>query len=97
MSPPLSPVTWLLLLAIGAYRRFVSPLLGPHCRFAPSCSAYATTALTRFGLRRGGWLALRRLSRCHPWHPGGVDPVPPNPTEPAARVSPRPSEGVVRC
>lgn len=61
---------------IKAYRYVLSPLLGNRCRFYPSCSHYAEEAVTRFGLLRGGWLALRRLLRCHPWHPGGVDPVP---------------------
>ena len=60
---------------IRAYQLGVSPLLGPHCRFAPSCSAYAVTAIERHGVGRGGWRALRRLARCHPWHPGGYDPV----------------------
>lgn len=65
-----------LVLGVRLYQRFVSPLSPPSCRFYPSCSAYAVTALTRFGPIRGGWLALRRLGRCHPWNPGGVDPVP---------------------
>ena len=65
-----------LLLAVRVYQRFISPLSAPSCRFYPSCSAYAVTALTRFGPVRGGWLAIRRLGRCHPWNPGGVDPVP---------------------
>ncbi len=65
-----------LLLAIRLYQRFISPLSPPSCRFYPSCSAYAVTALTRFGPVRGGWLALRRIGRCNPWNPGGVDPVP---------------------
>ena len=65
-----------LLLAIRVYQRFISPLSPPSCRFHPSCSAYAVTALTRFGPMRGGWLALRRIGRCNPWNPGGVDPVP---------------------
>ena len=64
------------VLAVRLYQRFVSPLSPPSCRFYPSCSAYAVTALTRFGPIRGGWLAIRRLARCHPWNPGGVDPVP---------------------
>ena len=66
----------LLILLISAYRYLISPLLGNHCRFYPSCSNYAVTAIERFGAARGSWLALRRLSRCHPWHPGGFDPVP---------------------
>jgi len=69
----------LVVALIKAYRYVLSPLLGNRCRFYPSCSHYAEEALARHGLMRGGWLALRRLSRCHPWHPGGVDPVPENP------------------
>lgn len=72
----MSPLARLLLLLLAAYRRAISPLLGQHCRFAPSCSAYAVTAVQRFGALRGGWLAVRRLLRCHPFHPGGHDPVP---------------------
>ncbi|HET7398936.1 MAG TPA: membrane protein insertion efficiency factor YidD [Intrasporangium sp.] len=65
-----------LLLLVRGYQRFVSPLTPPTCRFTPSCSQYAVTALVRFGPVKGGWLALRRLGRCHPWNPGGVDEVP---------------------
>jgi putative membrane protein insertion efficiency factor len=66
-----------LLLLVGLYRRWVSPLLGPRCRFAPSCSAYAADAVAVHGAARGTWLAVRRIARCHPFHPGGHDPVPP--------------------
>jgi putative membrane protein insertion efficiency factor len=66
----------LLTLMIRLYRYGLSPYLGAHCRFEPTCSCYAETALARFGAMRGSWLALRRLLRCHPWHMGGIDPVP---------------------
>jgi len=61
---------------IVIYQRFVSPLLGPRCRFYPSCSNYALQAVQEFGTLRGTWLTVKRLARCHPWHPGGYDPVP---------------------
>lgn len=67
---------WLLIYALRGYRFFLSPLLGRNCRFHPSCSAYAQEALQRYGAGRGTWLALRRVVRCHPWNPGGYDPVP---------------------
>ena len=66
----------LLLLLLGAYRRLLSPMLPPRCRFLPSCSEYAVEAVERYGAARGSWLAVRRVARCHPFHPGGVDPVP---------------------
>jgi uncharacterized protein len=66
-----------LVLPIRVYQLLVSPLLGPRCRFYPSCSTYAVEALQRHGALRGSWLAVRRLARCHPWNPGGPDPVPP--------------------
>jgi putative membrane protein insertion efficiency factor len=66
----------LLGWGVRAYRWSVSPLLPPACRFYPSCSQYAEQALLRHGAWRGGWLAVRRVCRCGPWHPGGVDPVP---------------------
>ncbi len=65
-----------LLLLLSIYRNFISPLMAPHCRFHPSCSCYAQEAIERYGVGRGGLLTLRRLSKCHPWHPGGYDPVP---------------------
>ena len=64
------------LFLIRAYQVAVSPMLGSRCRFHPSCSEYAMEALRRHGLFRGLWLAVRRIGRCHPWHPGGYDPVP---------------------
>lgn len=67
----------LVILLLRGYQYLISPMLGPHCRFHPSCSRYAVEAIDRHGLPRGAVLALRRLSRCHPWHPGGFDPVPP--------------------
>lgn len=66
----------IVLALIQFYRRWVSPVLPPSCRFYPSCSEYMYQAIDKYGVRRGGWLGLRRLSRCHPWHPGGFDPVP---------------------
>ena len=65
-----------IIVALRVYKRFVSPLLGPRCRFMPSCSEYAMEAVARHGAARGSWLAARRLARCHPFHPGGFDPVP---------------------
>jgi putative membrane protein insertion efficiency factor len=65
-----------LLALIGFYRRFVSPAIPASCRFYPSCSAYAEGALRRHGAAKGAWLTARRLARCHPFHPGGIDPVP---------------------
>lgn len=67
---------WLLLALLRAYQ-WTAALRTPRCRFYPSCSSYAVTAVRRFGAGRGAWLAVRRVGRCHPWNPGGVDPVPP--------------------
>ena len=66
----------LLILLIRLYQRVISPLIGPRCRFYPSCSQYAAQAIQNHGAVRGAWLALKRLLRCHPWHPGGIDLVP---------------------
>jgi uncharacterized protein len=68
-----------LVVLLTVYRRFISPVIPPSCRFTPSCSAYAVEALQVHGALRGSWLTLRRLLRCAPWHPGGWDPVPPKP------------------
>ncbi len=66
----------LLKFFIRGYRYLISPLLGNHCRFYPSCSQYAEEAVQRYGVARGSWMAVCRVCRCHPWHEGGVDPVP---------------------
>jgi putative membrane protein insertion efficiency factor len=66
----------LLAGLVRGYQLTISPLLPPSCRFTPSCSHYALEAITRHGALRGTWLAARRLVRCHPFHPGGFDPVP---------------------
>ncbi len=71
-----SGVRSLVVLPIRVYQMALSPLLPRRCRFVPTCSEYACQALLRHGVLQGGWLAFRRLLRCGPWHPGGVDPVP---------------------
>jgi putative membrane protein insertion efficiency factor len=77
-----------LIAPIVAYRRYLSPALPARCRFYPSCSAYAQEALVRHGALRGLGLAIRRVLRCHPFHPGGYDPVPdPTRHRPAADVT----------
>ena len=73
---PPSPPARFLIAVLRAYKRFVSPALPPACRFHPTCSEYMAGALLEHGLARGLWLGLRRLARCHPWNPGGLDPVP---------------------
>jgi putative membrane protein insertion efficiency factor len=66
----------LLLTLLRAYKLGISPFLGQNCRFYPSCSEYAAEAIRQHGAARGVWLVARRLGKCHPWHPGGLDPVP---------------------
>lgn len=66
----------IVISLVRGYQILISPLLGNNCRFEPTCSHYMIEAITRFGVIRGSWLGLRRISRCHPWHEGGIDPVP---------------------
>jgi uncharacterized protein len=77
-----------LMCVIRGYRYALSPFFGAQCRFYPSCSAYALEAIECHGAMRGTWLAARRIARCHPWHPGGIDPVPTD-TTPAAQPAER--------
>lgn len=65
-----------VMMMIRGYKALVSPMLPPSCRFTPTCSSYALTSVERYGVIRGGWLAIKRVGRCHPWNPGGFDPVP---------------------
>lgn len=69
-------MTRILLVLIRAYQYLVSPMLGPSCRFTPTCSEYAVQALKKYGAIKGGWLSVKRVGRCHPWHDGGYDPLP---------------------
>ena len=86
MTRAARPVVRLLVAVLRGYQRWISPALGPRCRFAPSCSRYAVEALERHGLLRGTWLTVRRVARCHPWNPGGHDPVPGTPGARSARM-----------
>lgn len=72
----MNPVAYLLRGTIRGYQWFLSPIIGPGCRFAPSCSEYAHEAVSRYGALRGSWLAAIRVLRCHPWGGSGYDPVP---------------------
>ncbi|CAC9444442.1 membrane protein insertion efficiency factor YidD [bacterium endosymbiont of Bathymodiolus sp. 5 South] len=67
---------YLLLIPIKFYQLFISPLLGPHCRFDPTCSQYAYDAVKEYGFFKGFFLSIKRIGKCHPWHEGGFDPVP---------------------
>lgn len=69
---------YVMITLLRGYQLLISPVLGQHCRFYPSCSMYGIDAIKHHGIIYGGWLLLKRLSRCHPWAPGGVDPVPVN-------------------
>jgi len=80
-------MTRLLLAAIALYQRTLSVWLGPRCRFHPSCSSYTAACIERFGAAQGSWLGVRRIARCHPFHPGGFDP-PPVSDRAASRVRP---------
>jgi putative membrane protein insertion efficiency factor len=73
----MNPAQRLLIGLIRSYQYALSPWLGNQCRFTPTCSEYARQAVLTHGALKGTWLALRRVGRCHPWHPGGYDPVPP--------------------
>ncbi|MEM9701239.1 MAG: membrane protein insertion efficiency factor YidD [Planctomycetota bacterium] len=64
----------LFIFAVRCYQAWISPILGPTCRFRPTCSQYAVEAVQKYGVVRGGWKAVRRIARCHPFHPGGYDP-----------------------
>ena len=77
----------ILIAVIGLYRWFLSPLLGPNCRYYPTCSCYAQESIERHGVLGGLWLAARRILRCHPWHEGGYDPVPDAPPHIFKRIS----------
>ena len=73
---PGTTVARLLRVVIAGYQRYISPVIGQHCRFYPTCSRYAAVAISRHGVMRGGVMAAKRILRCHPFHPGGVDLVP---------------------
>ena len=82
---------YVLIWLLKGYRFAISPLYGQVCRFYPTCSAYALEAVTEHGALRGSWLAVRRVGRCHPWNPGGYDPVPPRRPVPPSELSSEPS------
>lgn len=72
----MNPLQYLLIGLIRFYQLVLSPFMGNQCRFTPTCSQFAREAVEKHGAIKGSWLAIRRISRCHPWHPGGHDPVP---------------------
>lgn len=69
-------MTKILLFLVKAYQYLISPMLGPSCRYTPTCSEYAVQALKKYGAIKGFWLSIKRVGRCHPWHDGGYDPLP---------------------
>lgn len=69
-------MTRILLFLVKAYQYLISPMLGPSCRYTPTCSEYAVQALKKYGALKGVWLSVKRVGRCHPWHDGGYDPLP---------------------
>jgi hypothetical protein len=69
-------MTRILLFLVKAYQYLISPMLGPSCRYTPTCSEYAVQALNKYGPVKGLWLSMKRVGRCHPWHDGGYDPLP---------------------
>lgn len=77
MAKTKSPLQWLTTTLIRGYQLFISPMLGPRCRFNPTCSHYAIEAIMVHGTVKGCWLAMKRILKCHPLHDGGSDPVPP--------------------
>lgn len=74
----------LLVVLLRGYQLLLSPMLGQRCRFYPSCSHYAIEAIQTHGAAKGSWLTVRRLGKCHPWHEGGLDPVPPKAATPSS-------------
>ena len=84
---PFALLSWGMIGLLRVYQYGISPLLGPRCRFWPSCSQYAVEAIQVHGPLKGAWLALKRIVKCHPGHPGGVDPVPPGPHETPRKTS----------
>ncbi len=77
MAQTPSPLQWLATTLIRGYQIFISPIIGPKCRFHPTCSNYALEAIRLYGFVKGSWFAGKRILKCHPLHPGGEDPVPP--------------------
>jgi putative membrane protein insertion efficiency factor len=69
-------MTRILLIVIKAYQYLISPMLGPSCRYTPTCSEYSAQAVKKYGAIKGLWLSIKRVGRCHPWHDGGYDPLP---------------------